>query len=239
MSGSISIMAQQSGRYSAFAVCLTQLQTPPNTNIDWVFTTDVAGGRNTLVQRALDIGSEWVLFLDDDQTFRPDLLMRLLSHEKDIVSALYMQRAGGHGPLAYSERTKDNTYTQIDLTQLPGEGLLKVKACGAGGLLVRSEVFRAVAEIYPSWFQYGLVYGESWNASEDIIFCEKAQKAGFEVFVDLGCPIGHMAPTAIWPQFIDGQWCVGFQVADGTKLYAPIGPSQEEPAPSYEEVAST
>lgn len=238
MSGTVAIMSQQTGRYAAFSVCLTKLQAPPNTTIDWVFTTDVAGGRNTLVSRALEIGAEWVFFLDDDQSFRPDLLMRLLAHDLPIVSALYMQRAGGHGPLAYSERTKDNTYTQIDLTQLPGEGLLKVKACGAGGLLVRSEVFRAMKDHeHQSWFQYGLVYGEDWNASEDIIFCEKAEKAGFEVFVDLGCPIGHMAPTAIWPSFIDNQWCVGFQVADGTKLYVPIGPTQEEPATSYEEVA--
>ena len=228
-------MAQQTARYSAFAVCLTQLRTPPNTKVDWVFTTDVAGGRNTLVKRALENGAEWVLFLDDDQSFPPDLLMKLLAHEKDIVSALYVQRAGGHGPLAFSERTKDNTYTQIDLTSLPGEGLLKVHACGAGGLLIRSEVFRAIHE--DTWFQYGLVFNETWNASEDIIFCEKAHKAGFEVFVDLGCPIGHMAPTAIWPQFIDNQWCLGFSVADGTQLYVPIEPKQAEPA-RYEEVAS-
>ena len=236
MSGSVCIMAQQTARYSAFAVCLTQLRCPPNTKIDWVFTTDVAGGRNTLVKRALESGAEWCLFLDDDQSFPPDLLLKLLSHEKDIVSALYVQRAGGHGPLAFSERTSDNTYTQVDLTALPGEGLLKVHACGAGGLLIRSEVFHAISD-KPTWFQYGLVFNETWNASEDIIFCEKAQKAGFEVFVDLGCPIGHMAPTAIWPQFIDNQWCLGFSVADGTQLYVPIEPQQEEPA-RYEEVAS-
>ena len=235
MSGSIAIMAQQTARYSAFSVCLTQLRTPPNTKIDWVFTTDVAGGRNTLVKRALDNGAEWVLFLDDDQSFSPDILLKLLAHERDIVSALYVQRAGGHGPLAFSERTPDNTYTQIDLTSLPGEGLLKVHACGAGGLLIRSEVFHAI-DSEPTWFQYGLVFNETWNASEDIIFCEKAQKAGFEVFVDLGCPIGHMAPTAIWPQYIDNQWCLGFSVADGTQLYVPIEPKPEEPA-RYEEVA--
>lgn len=237
MSGSVCIMAQQTARYTSFAVCLTRMQVPPNTQIDWVFTTDVAGGRNTLVKRALEIGSEWVLFLDDDQTFRPDLLMRLLSHEKDIVSALYVQRAGSHGPVAFSHRNdENNTYTQIDLNELPGDGLLKVKACGAGGLLVRTEVFHAIDPDNPTWFQYGLVKDEDWNAAEDIIFCEKAQKAGFEVFVDLGAPIGHMAPTAIWPQFIDGEWCLGFQVADGTQLYVPIGPSPEEPA-RYEEVA--
>ncbi len=228
-------MAQQTARYSAFSVCLTQLKSPPNTKVDWVFTTDVAGGRNTLVQRALETGAEWVLFLDDDQSFPPDILMRLLNHDKDVVSALYVQRAGQHGPIAFSDRNEDGTYNRINLPELPGTGLLKVRAVGAGGLLVRSEVFRAI-DSEPTWFRYGRVEGEDWDAAEDIIFCEKAQKAGFEVFVDLGCPIGHMAPTAIWPQFIDNQWCLGFSVADGTQLYVPIEPPQEAPA-SYEEVA--
>ena len=233
MSGSVCIMAQQTARYSAFAVCLTQLRTPPNTKVDWVFTTDVAGGRNTLVKRALDIGSEWVLFLDDDQSFPPDLLLKLLAHERDVVSALYVQRAGGHGPIAFSHRNEHGLYERLDLTTLPGDGLLKVRAVGAGGLLVRSEVFHAI-DSEPTWFRYG--QWEEFDAAEDIIFCEKAQKAGFEVFVDLGTPIGHMAPTAIWPQFIDNQWCLGFSVADGTQLYVPIEPQPEEPA-RYEEVA--
>lgn len=235
MSGTVAIMAQQTARYSAFAVCLTQLGTPPNTKIDWVFTTDVAGGRNTLVKRALEVGSEWVLFLDDDMSFPPNLLFDLLAHEKDVVSALYVQRAGEHGPIAFSHRDESNLYHRIDLKQLPAEGLLKVRAVGAGALLVRTEVFDAI-DSEPTWFRYGRVDGEDWDAAEDIIFCEKAQKAGFEVFVDLGLPVGHMAPTAIWPQFIDNEWCLGFSVADGTKLYIRIEPQQEEPA-RYEEVA--
>jgi hypothetical protein len=133
------------------------------------------------------------------------------------VSALYLRRAQPFSPLAFSHRTPGNTYQSIDLTQLPKEGLLKVHAVGAGGLLIRSEVFRAIGD---PWFEHGRV-GE-WNAGEDIIFCEKANEAGFEIFVDLEAQLGHLTPSAIWPSWIDQEWAVGFSVADGLRLYCPI-----------------
>lgn len=233
MSGTVGIIAQDSNRFTMFGVCLTQLAHPPNTRIDWGISTDIPGARNTLVRRSLEWGSEWILFLDDDQVFPADLLTNLLSHDVDIVSALYLRRAGDHSPLAFSHRNEDHLYEPIDLHGLPGEGLLKVHATGAGGLLVRSEVFRAISD-EPNWFEHGRVQGKDWNAAEDIIFCEKANEAGFNIYVDLGSPIGHMAPSAIWPSFVDKEWCLGFSVSDGTRLYVPI----EEKATSYEEVAS-
>ena len=236
MSGTIGCVVQAQARYSAFLACMESLQRPPNTKFDMVESTDIPGARNTLVQRALENGSEWILMLDDDHTFGSDFLWKLLAHEKPIVSGLYLARAGGHEPIAFSHRRADKLYERINLPELPAEGLLRVKAVGAGGLLVRSEVFWAIDE-NPTWFEHGRVIGEDWNAAEDIIFCEKAQKAGFDVFVDLGARMGHMAPSAIWPEYVDNQWCLGFSVADGTQLYVPIEPKQADPAHSYEEVA--
>lgn len=230
MSGTVGIIAQDNNRYTMFNVCLTQLGHPPNTRIDWGISTDIPGARNMLVRRSLEAGSEWILFIDDDQVFPSNLLLRLLSHEEMIVSALYLRRAGNHQPLAYSRRNEMGLYDPIDLTELPGDGLLPVYACGAGGLLIRSEVF---AEIEEPWFEHGRVPNRDWNAAEDIIFCEKANEAGFQIFLDLGMPIGHMAPSAVWPSFVDKEWCLGFSVADGTRLYVPI-----EKATSYEEVAT-
>ena len=221
MSGTIGIIAQDNNRYTMFSICLTLLRHPPNTRIDWGISTDIAGARNSLVQRSLEAGSEWILFLDDDMVFPDDLLLKMLAHEKDIVSALYMRRAGDHSPLAFSHRNEEGLYEAVDLTQLPGEGLLKVHATGAGGLLIRSEVFRAISA-EPNWFEHGRVKDRDWNAAEDIIFCEKANEAGFDVYLDLGAPIGHMAPSAVWPSFVDKEWCIGFSVADGTRLYVPI-----------------
>ena len=216
MSGTVGIIANDNAKYTLFSVCLAQLRHPPNTNIDWALSTDPARARNTLVQRSLDAGSEWIIFLDDDHVYPSDLLFRLLEHEKDIVGSLYLRRNQPFSPVAFSHKTEDGLYQSIDLSELPNEGLLKVQALGASGLLIRSEVFRAIE---PPWFVYGQF--RNWDASEDIIFCEQAQDAGFEVFLDLGAQLGHLTPSAVWPSWIDQEWTVGFSVADGARLYVP------------------
>jgi hypothetical protein len=227
VSGTVGIIANDTGRYTLFSVCLTQLKHPPNTRIDWALSTDVAGARNTLVQRSLDAGSEWILFIDDDHVYPNDLLMRLLEHEEMMVCSLYLRRAQPFSPVAASHRNEEGLYDSIDLTTLPESGLLKIHASGAAGMLVKSEVFRAIA--YP-WFEYGRVKDKDWNAAEDIIFCEKVNEAGFSIYLDLEARLGHMTPAAIWPSWVDQEWAVGFSVADGLRLYCPIEKAAEADA---------
>jgi len=195
----------------------------------------VVRGRNKLVERLLESDSEWLLFMDDDHVFPGDLLERLLSHDKPVVGSLYLRRQAPFAPLAFSHK-EDGLYQTINLSELPGEGLLKVQAVGTAGLLVRREVFEAIGS---PWFEYGKT--ERWDASEDIIFCEKAFWHGFDIHVDLGAHLGHMTPTAIWPSWVDQEWAVGFSVADGTRLYIPIETpiSASNAADSKEEVAAS
>lgn len=227
MSGTVGIIARDDARYSLFSVCLMNLKHPVNTNIDWALGNDIASGRNNLVRRSLELGSEWILFLDDDHVFPNDLLVRLLEADKDIVSGLYLRRGVPMTPVAFSHRTPGNTYMPIVLPELPKEGLLKVHAAGAGALLIRSEVFRAIGD---PWFEHGRV-GE-WDASEDIIFCEKANEAGFEVFVDLEARLGHLSPMAAWPSWVDEEWAIGFSITDGLSLYCPIEKAEVAVAPA-------
>jgi hypothetical protein len=228
MSGTLAITANDTGRYTLFTVALMQLRHPPNTRIDWGLSTDIAGARNALVKRALEAGAEWILWLDDDHAFPPDLLTRLLAHEKDFVCSLYLRRAQPFSPVAFTGIGEDGLYQSLDLRTVPPSGLVKIHAAGAAGALVRSEVYRAIE--YP-WYVHGRE--GKWNASEDIVFCEKAREAGFEIFLDPEARLGHMSPSAIWPSWVDEQWTVGFSVADGLRLYYPIeGESEAASEPS-------
>ena len=221
MSGTVGIVASDTGRYTLFSVALTQMASPPNTQLDWAISTDIAGARNSIVQRALDAGSEWVFFMDDDHVYPPDILTRLLAQDMDMVCAMYLRRQGTFSPVAASHRSDDGLYDSIDLTKLPNKGLLKIWATGGAGMLVKSEVFRAISD-EPDWFEYGRVKDRDWHASEDFIFCEKVNEAGFDIFLDLEAQLGHLAPCAIWPSWVDQEWAVGFSVADGLRLYCPI-----------------
>lgn len=216
MSGMVGVIAQDAGRYSLFAVSLTVLRSPPNTALRWKLTSDRIIGRNSHVETALETGAEWLMFIDDDHTFGPDLLVRLLAHDLPVVGALYMQRQRPFAPIAYSAKEDDGTYRNLDLTAYGEDAVVEVAALGTGGMLIRAEVLRAMP--FP-WFEHGL-------ASEDLIFCDKARKLGFPVHVDLAARMGHLSPSAVWPTWHAGGWSVGFAVADEFALSVPIQPPE-------------
>ena len=217
MSGLVGVAVNSAARYHAFTICITDLKSPPNTALHWALGSDRIVGRNKLVQKCLDIGAEWLFFLDDDHAFENDILMRLLAHEKDIVASLYLQRIRPFTPIAYEDYDPETrTYTALDLTKYGKNDLVPIKAAGTGGMLIRSEVFRAMEE---PWFQ--LIEGVG---SEDLPFCNKAIDLGFEIYCDLGTPLGHIDPVIVWPSYNDEdeEWGVGFNLVDDLNLYIPL-----------------
>lgn len=223
MSGIVGIACNSTARYMAFTVCLTVLKTPVNTGIEWAIGSDRIVGRNNLAKRCIEQGAEWLFFLDDDHAFDQNILMRLLSHEKDIVASLYLQRIKPFAPIAYSSFDEEKgVYIPVDLTNYGKEDLVPIRAAGTGGMLIRSEVFRTLDE---PWFHL-----KDGIGSEDLVFCDKAIEAGFEIYCDLGAPLGHIDPVIIWPSYFEQEkeWGVGFNLADNFSLYIPIEKPQKE-----------
>lgn len=216
MSGVVGVAANDSARYSFFAASITKMLSPPNTDIRWAFGSDRIRGRNNIVRESLEIGSEWVMFIDDDHVFQPDLLLRLLAHEKMIVASLYLQRSLPCLPVAYTDRLDDDlTYTPLRLSEQPTDAsLIEVRAAGTGGMLIRSEVFHALED---PWFRDGA-------ASEDLMFCERARDAGFQVYCDLQAQLGHCTTSIVWPSPGEDGWAVGVTLPGGEIVM----PLQEE-----------
>lgn len=213
MSGMIGITAQDNGRYNLFPICLSQLRHPPNTALEWALTSDRILGRNRCVKKALEVGAEWLLFLDDDHAFSPDLLTRLLAHKVPMVGSLYLQRMQPFAPVAFGEKTEDERYIPLMLSEHPTDALVEVAAIGTGGMLIRSEILRAMKE---PWFEHG-------RASEDLIFCDKVYELGLgPIYCDLGSRMGHLTISAIWPTDDGEDWQIGFAVADGCNLTVPM-----------------
>lgn len=208
--GCIGVACGESGRYSMFAASIAQLERPPGTTVHFSVGSDREPSRNLLARRALDEGADWLLFLDDDHVFGPDLLLRLLDRRVDLVGALYLRRGRPFTPIAYSSRLPDDRWEPLDLGGR--SGLVPVAAVGTGGMLVRREVLEAVAE---PWFE------RRPEGTEDLLFCESAIAAGVQPHVDLDARMGHLTSTAIWPQ---GRR-VAFDVAGEITFIAGDGPA--------------
>ncbi len=229
MSGTIGTPCNDVARYHFFTFSLTGLARPVNTEVRSAFGSDRIRGRNRIVKEALAIGKEWVLFLDDDQAFGPNLLVRLLSHDQPIVASLYLQRTHPFSPIAYTHREDDDkTYRPLFLHDYPPEtGLVEVRAAGTGGMLIRSEVFR---ELVAQGICEDGVWFKDGEASEDLTFCEKAREAGFPIYVDLQARMGHCSTWIVWPDVAGDEWVMGATLSQNFQANFEIATREQEQA---------
>lgn len=172
-------------------------------NIATVFS--VAGAyipenRNRVVSQFLKEGHEWLLFLDVDVKFPPDLVQKLLVHadpvNAPIVAGLYFSKMGTDGkwwPL-WLHQEGDNEYAICK--QFPDE-LTPLTAAGTGCMIIhRSVLFRMKMESTDPWpwFGHDIVEkpdGSKVRAGEDITFCKRARALGFKIF-GLREPLEHI-----------------------------------------------
>jgi hypothetical protein len=227
MSGIAAVLANDSARYSLFWACWNRLQIPSGWRQEALIGGDWCGARNTLCQMILDSDAEYLWFMDDDHAFSPDILMRLLNHQKDLVVPVCFTRSAPFPPVDFTERVGDDRYLPVYLPDMPPSGLQQLVAGGTAGMLIHRSVIEALDG--PYWFEYGA-------ASEDILFCNKAIDAGFELYCDLGTRLGHITTAVVEPAYVDGEWVVGTRIGSYgamTNVLLPI----EASSPSEKVVA--
>lgn len=155
---------------------------PPHIEILMAESSSVAKNREWLTQEAEKIGAEWLLWLDSDQTFPADTLLRLLAHEVPVVGANYPQR-GNSRPAAKRDIGDGRTAPVWSTKEKIAAGDLEAVAfMGLGVCLVSMDALRRIERPY---FQ-----GEN----EDHFFFSKLRAAGIEVMLDhrLSAEVGHL-----------------------------------------------
>lgn len=198
--GTIGILTSEQGRFSRFWASLMGLASPGPTHVITKFSLNIAEARNQVLREAK---GEWVWFLDDDQLFRPDLLINLLAHNVDIVQPVVLMRYYPFPPVHMGAETEDGKkHWRFALMQDDPRGLKEVEVVGCSGMLIRRRVWEAMD--FP-WFTMGQINPE--GISEDLVFCRAARAKGFRVYCDLANPMGHMNVGTVWPKRLeDGSW---------------------------------
>jgi hypothetical protein len=157
--------------------------------------TDVA--RNRMAHVLLESDCDALVMLDSDHIHDPRLpeylAMAAVAHpDMPIIAGLNYRRTPPHEPMAY-RRMDDGTMGAITHW---GEGLVEVDAISTAALLVRREVFEAIA---PPWFQYGYAYYDNGNStSEDIGFCHRIKtETDFPIYVHTQLTSPHITTRTI------------------------------------------
>lgn len=203
-------------RYTDFYRVLLELKKPVGT------TTKLFPGffsyhnKMNAVKEVLLKDYDWVFFLDDDQILPPDTLLKLLEDDLPVVTCNLLYRNPPFNPYLFNF-INDNGATAEVLTDQ--KELLKIEACGAGGLLVKTAVFK----ILPSpCFDIDLKL-----RTEDLYFCNLLKKYNVPLYCDLNAVSGHIVSSVVWPNKIEGKWQTTLVINNMITLNIPAASKKE------------
>ena len=145
---------------------------------------------------------DYLMWIDSDMVFTTQQFLKLLQHDKDIVSGLYLMDGGKNYATVKDwdlEFFRKNSYFQFlspkDIQtwnqKNPGK-LMEVEYTGFGWMLIKKGVFESLkypwfSPIYENKIHPGVVD----FCSEDVSFCQKILKKGYKIYVDPTIILGH------------------------------------------------
>ena len=141
-----------------------------------------------------------MMWIDSDIRFNSEMFMKLVEMDKDIASGWYAQPGNsGNGMFTPVVEKMDDEYFKTHGTYqfMTTEDMsnktdpMKVDYIGFGWVLIKQGVFESIE--YP-WFAPKLIsIGSDLQdvCSEDVAFCHDAKNAGFDIWLDPTCRVGH------------------------------------------------
>ena len=150
--------------------------------------------RNGMIQYAQDQKVDKILFLDDDMIFPEDMIVRLMAHNRPIVSALYGSKSY---PFHYFVMPIESPNHQW-LTTIEKD-LYQVKTLATGRLLIDMAIFDKLTRPYflLRMDQFGRI-----TTTEDCFFGLSCFHFGLPMFVDTTLQCQHLRLVA-FPKFLE------------------------------------
>lgn len=150
-------------------------------------------GRNRLAQ---DMKGDWILMVDGDHMFAPDLLVRLLDLKKRtnalVVSGIYQIKVPPHRPVVNFWGPDGNSLIPLmDWDRSLFE--FEVGTVGGGALLIDKKVFQILAAKFPGEEPFDQI----GKYSEDYSFCRRCRDAGIPVILGAQIETHHIVTTAL------------------------------------------
>lgn len=192
-----------------FVECLANLRHVGEVEIKFLKASLVYNARNQITKYALDKGGfDYVLWLDSDMTFGPDLMEKLLAdmepedgERRQAVSGLCFGRRPPFKPCIYKsldvQQQGQMIYPKAEVyLEYPRDQLFEVAACGFACVMMRMDVLEAMGI-------YGVPFFPVGGLGEDLTFCWRAQKLDIKFHCDSRLKIGHIMRIHVDEDFRD------------------------------------
>ena len=192
-----------------FVECLVNLRLVGEVEIKFLKASLVYDARNQITKYAIDKGGyDYVLWLDSDMTFEPDLMEKLLADmepedgpKRQAVSGLCFGRRPPFKPCIYKsldvQQQGQMIYPKAEVyLDYPRDQLFEVAACGFACVMMRMDVLEAMGI-------YGVPFFPIGGLGEDLTFCWRAQKIDVKFHCDSRLKIGHIMRIHVDEDFRD------------------------------------
>ena len=165
--------------------------------------------RNKIIDFALKGNYEYILMLDSDVIIPKNILIKLLSSNKEIISGIYFNQFIIDGkpkwrPVVYCHispeeydiirqkvkfppivKSHEDLRRHLTIEEANSNKIFRVKIPSAGCMLIKKTVFEKI--------RYGLLdLPENIRTADDIYFCFKAHESGHEIFCDTSIKCDHL-----------------------------------------------
>lgn len=148
----------------------------------------IAENRLYCVCKALQNKSDYLFFVDDDMTFPPDTLERLIAHGKEVTGVnLYSRCLPLKSTIIFLEESYDLDGDDYE-PKIP-DHLFEVEGVTGGCLLIDLSI---MDKLRKPWFGFETNEHGITTLGEDIWFTRRAREAGFKVWCDPTIIVGHL-----------------------------------------------
>lgn len=167
------------------------------TQFRWSQDSLIAHARNVLIAKFMESDATDMFCLDADVVCGPGAFTRLLSHDADVVAAIYRAKV--------DEIRFPVVPLEGGATQDPRTGLLEVKDIPFGFVRIRREAIQRMIDAEPdNWFHANNAERTICHAlfnteirdrlfwGEDYYFCRKWRELGGKIYVDPEIRLAHV-----------------------------------------------
>lgn len=157
----------------------------PYDGFAFVEGTYLMKARNQIHNAFLESKADYLMMLDSDILFPPNLLGNLMNHNLPIVGGWYRDKnSETHNPVVYDYVNDENGIANFRHRKEAGQGVERVDAMGAGCWLMTRKVAEALGKE-----PYGTVIS---GGGEDMILCRKLIDLKIPLHVDWSIACAHL-----------------------------------------------
>lgn len=196
-----------------FTECLTKLilrYPEEQLEVHYLKASLVYDARNQIARYAIQKGGfDYILWLDSDMTFEPDVLDRLMAdiegeedgEKKMAVTGLCFGRRPPFKPCIFNQldvKQEGNMISPVaeNWYDYPRNQVFEVEACGFACMLMRMDVLEAMGI-------YGVPFFPVAGMGEDLTFCWRARKLDIRIHCDSRIKPGHIMRVSVDEDFRD------------------------------------